>query len=114
MNNILAEVEESLREHGVRVTEPRRVIVEALLRTDGHFTADEVLARMRSRGRSVSKATLYRTLSLLVECGHLEPREFERGSLRYEVVTGRDHHDHMICTGCGTVHEFVDHEIERL
>ncbi len=104
----------ALREHGVRLTAPRRTILDAALRMRGHFTAEELLERMRAQGVPASKATLYRTLSLLVDNGLLEPREFERGSLRYEAALGVDHHDHMICTGCGTVHEFVDEEIERL
>jgi Fur family ferric uptake transcriptional regulator len=105
----------TLREHGVRLTGPRKTILDAAVRMRGHFTADELLERMRSQGVPASKATLYRTLTLLVEKGLLEPREFERGSLRYEVATSaEEHHDHMICTGCGTVHEFVEQEIERL
>jgi Fur family ferric uptake transcriptional regulator len=107
-------VDAALRDHGVRLTEPRRTILDAALRMKGHFTADELLERMRAHGASASKATVYRTLTLLVDKGLLEPREFERGSLRYEVAAGADHHDHMICTACGTVHEFVEPEIERL
>jgi Fur family ferric uptake transcriptional regulator len=107
-------IEATLREHGVRLTAPRRTILDSALRMRGHFTAEELLERMRSHGLPASKATVYRTLSLLVDMGLLEPREFERGSLRYEAVAGHDHHDHMICTGCGAVHEFVDPEIERL
>jgi Fur family ferric uptake transcriptional regulator len=107
--------DDALREKGVRLTGPRRVIVDAALRMRGHFTAEELLDRMHDQGTPASKATVYRTLSLLVEKGVLEPREFERGSLRYETaVPEEDHHDHMICTGCGTVHEFVEAEIERL
>ncbi len=107
-------VDAALREHGVRLTAPRKTILDAAVRMRGHFTADELLERMHAQGIPASKATLYRTLTLLVEKGLLEPREFERGSLRYEVASGAEHHDHMICTDCGTVHEFVDDEIERL
>lgn len=107
-------VDAALREHGVRLTAPRRAILDAALRMRGHFTAEELLESLHAAGTAASKATTYRTLSLLVEKGLLEPREFERGSLRYEVSAGQDHHDHMICTACGTVHEFVDDEIERL
>ena len=107
--------DDALREKGVRLTAPRRMIVDAALRMRGHFTAEELLEGMHSHGVPASKATVYRTLSLLVEKGLLEPREFERGSLRYEAaVPEEDHHDHMICTACGTVHEFVEPEIERL
>ena len=115
MNSKVDRVDAALREHGVRLTSPRRTILDAAVRMKGHFTADELLERMRGHGASASKATVYRTLTLLVEKGLLEPREFERGSLRYEVCTGSEHHhDHMICTACGTVHEFVEAEIERL
>ncbi len=107
-------IDEALRAKGVRLTGPRRLILEAALRMKGHFTAEELLDALHRGGLPASKATLYRTLGLLVEKGLLEPREFERGSLRYETASGEDHHDHMICTGCGTVHEFVDPEIERL
>ncbi len=107
-------IDEALRAKGVRLTGPRRVILEAALRMRGHFTAEELLDRLHQEGVPASKATLYRTLGLLVEKGLLEPREFERGSLRYETASGEDHHDHMICTGCGTVHEFMDEDIERL
>ena len=105
---------EALRECGVRLTGPRLTILDAGLRMRGHFTAEELLDRLHAEGSPASKATVYRTLGLLVQKGLLEPREFERGSLRYEVATKEDHHDHMICTACGTVHEFVDDEIERL
>lgn len=114
MNRVLDLVEQAFRRRGVRMTAPRRRILSTILATKGHFTADDLLDVMGRSNIAASKATLYRTLALLVEEGHLEPREFERGPLRYEVVVGRDHHDHMICTSCGTVHEFVDEEIERL
>ena len=115
MKGKAAPAEEALREHGIRLTGPRRRIADAALQMKGHFTAEELLDRMHSQGVPASKATVYRTLSLLVNTGVLEPREFERGSLRYETaVPAEEHHDHMICTGCGTVHEFVEPEIERL
>ena len=115
MKGKTAPADATLREKGVRLTEPRLLILDAALRMGGHFTAEELLERMHAQRIPASKATIYRTLSLLVEKGLLEPREFERGSLRYEAATSEeDHHDHMICTGCGTVHEFVEPEIERL
>jgi Fur family ferric uptake transcriptional regulator len=110
-----APADATLREKGVRLTGPRTQILDAALRMKGHFTAEELLEHMHAHRLPASKATVYRTLSLLVTKGLLEPREFERGSLRYEAASSEeDHHDHMICTGCGTVHEFVEPEIERL
>jgi Fur family ferric uptake transcriptional regulator len=111
----LETIDAALRERGVRLTGARRRILEAVvgLRGHWHFTVEELLDRMHADGVPASKATLYRTLTLLVEAGAVEPREFERGKLRYEVVVGQEHHDHMICTSCGGVHEFVVEEIER-
>jgi Fur family ferric uptake transcriptional regulator len=108
-------IDAALRTRGIRLTGARKRILEAVvgLRGHWHFTVEELLERMRKDGVAASKATLYRTLSILVDIGAVEPREFERGQLRYEVVAGEDHHDHMICTSCGAVHEFVDDEIER-
>jgi len=116
VNRAKAGIDAALRERGVRLTAPRRRILDAILALRGHwhFTVEELLERMNADGVPASKSTLYRTLSLLVETGHVEPREFERGQLRYEVVVGQQHHDHMICTACSGVHEFVDDEIERL
>jgi len=108
------EVEHHLHEKGLRRTGARRKILEAVFEGDGHFTAEDLLDRMRGHGVRVSRASVYRTLALLVEGGWVETREFQRGQLMYECMLGHRHHDHLICTRCGKIVEFENDEIERL
>src|SRR5688572_15863403 len=95
-----------LRSRGLRRTNARRKILLFVLGHQGHFTAEDILERMRVEGEKVSRASVYRTLALLVEGGFVETREFLRGQLMYEPVVGRHHHDHLICTGCSKIVEF--------
>ena len=103
-----------LRGRGLRSTDARRKIVEVVLDTDDHFTAEDLLDRIKERGYRVSRASVYRTLSLLCEGGFVESREFLRGQLMYERMVGQDHHDHLICTQCDRIVEFENDDIERL
>lgn len=103
-----------LKSRGLRSTGARRRILDGVFGNDGHFTAEELLDRLRGRGDRVSRASVYRTLGLLVEGGFVETREFRRGQTMYEAVLGRHHHDHLICTGCGAIVEFENDAIEAL
>src|SRR3989338_2773439 len=64
--------------------------------------------------KRVSKATIYRTLSLLVQCGLLREVIFGEKHSHYEHVHENEHHDHLVCSGCGKIIEFTDEELERL
>jgi Fur family transcriptional regulator, ferric uptake regulator len=103
-----------LRARGLRQTEARRKILEAVFGTHDHFTADGLLEKMRRAGERVSRASVYRTLALLVEGGFVETREFQRGQLMYEAMLDQQHHDHLICNLCDRIVEFENDEIERL
>ncbi len=103
-----------LRGRGLRSTDARRKIVEVALDTGHHFTAEDLLDLIRQRGHRVSRASVYRTLSLLCEGGFVESREFQRGQMMYEVMVGQHHHDHLICTRCDRIVEFQNEAIERL
>ena len=106
-------VEEHLRKQGFRWTAQRRLIVEAAFGTHEHFSAEELLDMCRERDASVSRATVYRTLSVLEEAGFVEGLDTGDGSRKFEHVLGHDHHDHMICTECGKIIEFYDEELEQ-
>jgi Fur family ferric uptake transcriptional regulator len=80
----------------------------------GHVSAEELAERVRAVDRRVSVATVYRTLKLLGESGLATPRNFGAGQTRWESAVGKTHHDHLICTVCGTIVEFANDEIERL
>lgn len=110
----LKRFEQFLRGRRLRMTGQRRAILELAWATHEHFTAEEMLAWSRARDASVSRATVYRTLGLLVEGGFLATLERGHGQTLYEHILGHRHHDHMVCVECGRILEFVCEEIERL
>lgn len=114
MKEAIDQVERHLQAKGLRRTGARRKILETVFEGAGHFTAEDLLDRMRSNELRVSRASVYRTLSLLVDGGWVETREFKRGQLMYECMLGHRHHDHLICNGCGRIVEFENEDIERL
>lgn len=103
-----------LTERGLRYTAQRRLILAAALRSAGHFDAEELYERFRAGGEGVSRATVYRTLAHLAECGLIKELLQSRGPALYEAVYGLGHHDHMVCVECGEAIEFCDEQIEDL
>lgn len=101
-----------MAEKGLKSTRQRSLIVDAFFNAGGHLNVEQLLARVRELDSRVSAATVYRTMKLLTECGLAHARHFGDGQTRYE--TAGDHHDHLICTDCGTIVEFENDEIERL
>lgn len=106
---------ERVRGRTRRWTATREKILDAALSRDGHFDV-EVLHRALNRGggRAVSRATIYRTLPLLVETGLVTPVRSAAGETRYERSYRKGHHDHLLCIACGTVLEFESPALERL
>ena len=90
------------------------------VRDDGYLyvlqeePAEALWAKVREHDARVSVATVYRTMKLLHECGLAHARNFGDGQTRYEAAVGRHHHDHLICTRCGTIVEFENDRIEVL
>jgi Fur family ferric uptake transcriptional regulator len=105
-------VRRRLREKGLRYTPQRAAILEAVLAGSGHFHADEAAGRLRRKG--VSRATVYRMLPILVECGILERAFRHDGHQVYERIYGGVHHDHLLCANCGRAIEFRDDRIEAI
>ncbi|MCK5942721.1 MAG: transcriptional repressor, partial [Planctomycetes bacterium] len=98
---------------GFRWTSQRALIVREALETHDHFTAEELLDLCRKTDPKVSRATVYRTLSVLEEAGFVEGLETGDGGRRFEHVLGHEHHDHMVCLECEKIIEFRDDELER-
>jgi Fur family ferric uptake transcriptional regulator len=103
-----------LREKGLRLTQPRSDILMMAWSTHDHFTADQMVAWLTEMDGKASRATVYRTLSLLVEGGFLSSMDNGQGTLLYEHILGHAHHDHMVCLGCSRIIEFRSEEIESL
>lgn len=107
------EFQRYLKTKGLKLTSQREGILERVLMVRKHFSAEELFDSLRDDPRGISKATVYRTLALLVEAGLLEEHDFERGHKVYERAANRTHHDHLICVACHRIVEFHDEQIER-
>ncbi|TAH38639.1 MAG: transcriptional repressor [Planctomycetota bacterium] len=103
-----------LRRRGLRVTQQRLLILELAWSTHRHYSAEELYAWAKTRDASVSRATVYRTLALLVDGHFVSELDSGRGQMLYEHILGHHHHDHMICLGCGKIIEFRCEAIEEL
>lgn len=105
--------EAALREAGVRITRPRRVILGILAETGDHPDAMEIFRRAVSIDASISLSTVYRTMKLLEGIGAIHRHAFEGGPSRFEPAGG-EHHDHLIDVETGDVVEFQSDRIEEL
>lgn len=103
-----------MAEHGLKSTRQRSLIIDTFFDLEGHLSVEELWAKVRQADQRVSVATVYRTMKLLAECGLAHARNFGDGQTRYEAAIGRHHHDHLICTRCGTIVEFENDRIEAL
>ena len=98
---------------GLRMTDQRRTIATLLDSITDHPDVEELHRRINEVDRSISLATVYRTVKLFEESGILEKLEFGDGRARYEDAD-REHHDHLINIQNGEVIEFVNSDIEKL
>lgn len=113
--DIVQRFEEWLKTKSLKLTKPRRRILDRAFATHEHFSAEELHAWLVTEpGEKTSRATVYRTLALLQEAGFLQALDAERGEMVYEHVLGHHHHDHMLCLSCGRIEEFHDDRIEQL
>ncbi|WP_419163107.1 Fur family transcriptional regulator [Candidatus Palauibacter sp.] len=103
----------ALREQHLPVTQQREAIARVLFESGQRLSADDVTARLGDEGERVGKATVYRTLSLLVRVGLATEHDFDEGFKRYEAQVGQAH-DHLICTACGVVSRFQRDELNQL
>jgi Fur family transcriptional regulator, ferric uptake regulator len=104
-----------LAQKKLRLTGPRRAIIETVFSTASHFSADQLLAWARQRDKRVSRATVYRTLPLLTESGLVREMDFGGDHKFYDPnYADRPHHNHIICQDCGKIVEFESAQIERL
>lgn len=109
-----AEFIEYIRSRGMRVTPERMALLEEVYRQHGHIDADEILDGLKATGRKVSRATVYRNLDLLVECGLVQRQRLGSSRFLYEHVHAGQNHDHLACRRCGRVVEFVSPSIQAM
>lgn len=102
-----------IRDMGLKVTEQRLAILEALSRGRAHVTAQEVFEKVQRKYSDIGFATVYRFLRNLTEKNFVTEVRMGGMPARYE-LTPRSHHDHLTCTQCGKIVEFENRDIEQL
>lgn len=105
--------EDALRADGVRITRQRTAVLRVLAEADDHPDANELHRRAYAIDKSVSLATVYRTLGILEQRGVVHRHVFEGASARFE-TTDMPHHDHIIDIETGRITEFRSEKIEKL
>ncbi|MGC3990899.1 MAG: transcriptional repressor [Chthoniobacteraceae bacterium] len=104
-----------IAQKGLRKTVQRDAIIEAAFSTKEHFTAEDLLLMAKRIERSVSRATVYRTLPLLVETGFLKEMDFGKDFTYYDPnYVAHPNHNHLICIDCDRIVEFEDKHMETL
>ena len=106
---------EFLQTQGQKLTKERVALIREIFARHYHFEADELLFRMKEKNVKISRATIYRTLELLVKSGMVRRVHLGEDHYHYEAVVGgkNAHHDHLVCTTCGSVIEFHDPALEE-
>ncbi len=105
---------EHIHKAGLRRTVQRDLILDVFLSTDDHVSSEHLYWLVSKRDPNIGQTTVYRTLKLLTEAGLAREVRLGDGRTYYEHHSDHEHHDHMICTECGTVIEFFSPEIEDL
>jgi Fur family ferric uptake transcriptional regulator len=103
---------EWLKRKGMFYTKERALLLDFIMAQPGHFSADELLFELQKAQAKVSRATLYRSLSQMVEAGLLTESDFGHGHTHFEVALGERPHVHFIFTDTGEVKELESQKIE--
>lgn len=111
---LLIEFKDILKKEGLKFTPQRIAVLNEVVKDKGHRECEEIYMALRERNKNVSRATVYRTMEILVNNGFARKLELGDGRARYESKVNSPHHDHLICINCGLIVEFMNQKIEDL
>ncbi|MBB6216795.1 Fe2+ or Zn2+ uptake regulation protein [Anaerosolibacter carboniphilus] len=95
-------IEDKLKEHGYKLTNQRKAIIDVLVEHQGHFlSAEEIYSKSKDKYAQTNFSTIYRNLEILVNTHIIHKTQIKDGTFSYELVCSEAHHHHLICKGCG-------------
>ena len=104
---------DTLKNAGLKVTHPRSMVLELLQSNpNNHLSADDIHLALSKKNESIGLATVYRVLTQLEIAGLIQKNQFNDTQSNYEIK--KQHHDHLICSKCGKIIEFLNDDLERL
>jgi Fur family transcriptional regulator, ferric uptake regulator len=110
----IEELKKIVKQKGLKYTEQREIVLSILIHAKDHLSAEEVYNDVKAEHpeSNIGIATVYRALSFLEEVDLITSITFGSDGKKYE-SNSKSHHDHLICTECGKIVEFLDEEIEK-
>ena len=111
---IIDELKKIVKQKGLKYTEQREIVLHILLNAQDHLSAEDVYNQIKTTfpDNNIGIATVYRALAFLEEVDLITSIAFGTDGKKYE-SNAKSHHDHLICTACGKIIEFMDNEIEK-
>ena len=105
---------DALQNEKLKLTSQRLAIFDEVIYGKKHRECEEICTSLKRKNNNVSRATVYRTLDILIKYDFVRKMDIGDGRIRYESKIGHPHHDHMICVETGKIIEFVSDEIELI
>ncbi len=114
MKPIQVDLRAIIKQEGLRYTHQREAVWLELKTSEGHRDAESIYFALRQQGINISRATVYRTIEILVKNNLIRKLDVGDGKSRFECKQGYAHHDHLICTKCGRIDEFYHEGVEQI
>lgn len=112
MTPVLDKFDEYLKAKNLRQSAARKKIVEEIFKIHEHFHVQDLLGKLK-KYKFISRATVFRTIQLLIEAGFIRKTNDTHGHVHYEHIYGHKHHDHLVCIKCGKEIEITCQKIEK-